>query len=1473
MTAATAGTGPQHGVVWWRRIDPGVVALVAVAYVPLLLTRPGMVGADTKTYLYLDPGRLLSRAPYMWDPNVGMGTVTHQNIGYLWPMGPYYFVTEAIGLPDWVAQRLWLGSIILAAGLGVRWMLRELRWDGTGVTVAAFAYALSPYLLNYAARISVILLPFAGLPWLIGLASRSLRRGDWRAPAIFALVTLTVGGVNATSLILVMVGPILWFVHATFVVREVRLPDAVRAGLRITLLTAVTSLWWLAGLTLQGAYGIPILRYTETYQTVAAAALAPELLRGLGYWFFYGRDGLGAWTASTVALVESVWALALSYLLPFLGFVGALATRFRHRVFFATIVVVGLVLAVGSHPWDSPSPWGRVFQAWSTSDLGLSFRSTPRAVPLIALGLSVFLGAGVAALSRWRPRWHLPVAVGLVLLICANQAPLFRGQMVDRNLMRDEELPQEWLDAAAALGDGDPDTRVLEFPGIDFAAYRWGNTVDPITPGLTDRQYVARELIPYGTPPAANLLNELDAPFQAGRPDPDTLAPLARMMGVGEILFRADLQYERYLTPRPRRTWDQLLDAAGLGEPRTFGAPRPNVPVAELPLDDALELGTPVDAADPPPVSLFPVLDPRPITRTVSASAPVVMAGNAAGAVSLASSGGLQADRPLFYSAAFAEEPEDLEELLVEPGAGLVVTDTNRRQARRWGSVRDNDGYTERAGEVALEEDRTDNRLELFPGETDDDRTVVETYGGATLGASAYGNGVTYTAGDRASNAMDGDPRTAWRVAAFDEAEGNYLVVELAEPVTTDQLTLLQVQGGKNRTMTEVSLSFDGSEPIRVPLGQSSRVTPGQIVNFPSRTFSTLRVTIEATDRGLLASYKGVSDVGIAELTIPGVLPVREVVRPPISLLEVAGASSIDRPLTYVFARRAPNPGDVIVADEEPTLQRWVIGPAAREFTVFGWARLAARTSDADVDRFVGLPDAESGGVTATSSARMPGTVASRASVAVDGDDRTAFLTPINQPRGTWVEYTYPDAVTVDEPSMVVRTDGKHSVPTRVSVSVDGGEAVSVELPEVELGTVTGAERGRTTELSLGTGPLTGSTFRFTIDDVAEAASRDWFGGGRTVLPVGIAEIGLPVVEPPDSDTPLSSACRDDLVRIGDTKVPVRLIGTVGDAVGGRQLRIEACGPPVTIPEGRTLLSSGDGLETGIDVDLLTLASEAGGGGGADTLADPPGTGPVPPTTDVERTGRLDWQVDVRGADEPYWVVLGQSFGDGWHATTSDGADLGPPTLVNGYANGWRVDPAVHGSDVTVQISWPPQRIVWIGLALSLLGVLVCLVLAIRPRRRTDLDPDDAIDPEPMRPEPVGLLRADRPVHSLPRVVVSALVAGFLAFLVGGPQVGAVIAVGTVLALGVRRGQAAVRLASLGLFGAAAAYIVVKQYRNDYQVDFNWVEWFERSHLWGVAAALLLLVSVVTDGPATAPEEDGSAAGEQQQPAQISDRS
>jgi arabinofuranan 3-O-arabinosyltransferase len=1421
----------------------GTVLLALVAYVPLLLTRPGEVGADTKTYLYLDPGRLLSRAAWMWDTNIGLGTVTHQNIGYLWPMGPWYWVMDAVGLPDWVAQRLWLGTLIFAAGLGVRFLLRELRWEGPGVTVASFAYALSPFLLHYGARISVILLPFAGLPWLIGLAARSLRRGGWRWPAVFALVTLTVGGVNATSLVLVMAGPLLWFLHATFVSGEVTLRRAIATGLRISALTLVTSLWWLVGLSVQGTYGIPILRYTETYFVVAHAALSTEVLRGLGYWFFYGRDALGAWIEPAERMVQSIPALVLSFTVPGLALVSGFLTRFRNRGFFALLVATGLVIAVGAHPWEASTPAGAAFKAWTRSDAGLAFRSTPRAVPLVALGLAVMLAAAVAALSSWRPAWHLPVAGGLLALVLANQWALFSGEMVDRNLRRDEELPGYWLDAAAAMeaggGDQGGGTRVYELPGTDFASYRWGNTVDPITPGLMDRPFVARELIPYGTAPSANLLNALDVPLQQGSFDPRSLVPVSQLMGVGTIAHRGDLQFERFRTPRPRNVWHLLTSAEGLEEPLTFGEGIPNEADPRLPLDDEVYFATPSEWPDAPAVSLFDLEDPRSIVRTVSASSPTVMAGDGSGIVDWAATGGLDPDRPILYSASFTDDPGELDGLLSTPGAQLVVTDTNRRAARRWGSVRENDGYTERVEEVPLLEDPADNRLEVFPGAADDAFTVTEQVGGATLSASSYGNPVSYTPSDRAARAMDGDPLTAWRVGAFDEPRGEHLEVALHRPTTTDELTLLQTQRQANRWITEVELSFDGGEPQRVVLEDASRTVPGQRIDIGERTFSTLRITVTETDVGRLDRYVGVSDVGIAEVAIPGVEPVTEVVRPPTDLLDVAGDDSLEHPLTYVFTRRRANPSEVVVEDEESQLLRLVEGPVARRFVVFGTARLAADLPAAVVDQLLGMPAPDAGGVLVTSSSQLAGDPRSRATSALDGDPTTAWQTPVNSAVGEWIEIESPEDLDIDEIGLTVVRDGRHSVPTRIRVQVDDAEPVVAEV--IDPGVGERDERGAVEELTIPVPPQHGRRVRVTVEAVQEASSKDWFGGSRTVLPVGIAELDVGATAAvPDAADPLPSACRDDVLLLDEQPVSVRVDGTVGEALAREPLDLVACDDGTDVRSGSVLLESEPGLSSGFDVDQVVLASAPGGDPGRNTRAKGPEPVETPPRADGANPARLTWTVDVASASDPYWVVLGQSLSPGFRAVAANGADLGEPTLVNGYANGWLVDPTEVGADTTITITWAPQRAVWIALALSALGVLLCAACILRPPRWW-AGATLGETPPTMASSGVAPLRIEGSAVPARRAATVALGVALVALVLGGWAVALATGLVVAVALGWRWGQVLLRAVGIGLFAAAAGFVIAKQWRFGFVVDFNWMNQFELTHAWTLTAVALLV--------------------------------
>ncbi|MCL9798054.1 alpha-(1-_3)-arabinofuranosyltransferase family protein, partial [Frankia sp. AgKG'84/4] len=396
-----------------RRLVPSwpTLVLAAIAYVPLLLTQPGKIGADTKAYLYLDPARMLRRAVSMWDPAIGMGTVTHQNIGYLYPQGLFYWLAQVAGLPDWVAQRLWTGSILFGAGAGVLFLLRSLRWPNRFAFVAALGYMLSPYILEYVARISAILLPYAGLGWLIGITIRGLREAapgragwrpvGWRFPAAFALVVTTVGSINASSLIFILFAPLLWIPFAVWGTREVRLGAAAAMATRAVLAIIVTSAWWMAGLYTQAGYGLNVLAFTETIETVASSSQASEVLRGLGNWFFYGQDALGPWIGPATRYTQVLWLIVVSFAVPILAVAAASAVRWAHRGYFVALILLGTTIAVGVYPYDDPSPWGKVFKDFAEgSTAGLALRSLPRAVPMVALGLSVLLAGGLAALEE-----------------------------------------------------------------------------------------------------------------------------------------------------------------------------------------------------------------------------------------------------------------------------------------------------------------------------------------------------------------------------------------------------------------------------------------------------------------------------------------------------------------------------------------------------------------------------------------------------------------------------------------------------------------------------------------------------------------------------------------------------------------------------------------------------------------------------------------------------------------------------------------------------------------------------------------------------------------------------------------------------------------------------------------------------------------------------------------------------------------
>ncbi|HEU5085352.1 MAG TPA: alpha-(1-_3)-arabinofuranosyltransferase family protein [Acidimicrobiales bacterium] len=1410
---------------WWLPL----LVLAVLVYVPLLLTEAGAVVADTKSYLYLDPGRLLSRAVSMWDPHVGLGTVPHQQIGYLWPAGPWYWAFEQLGAPDWVAQRLWLGTIMVGAGGGVLFLGRTWRWRPTAATAAAFAYALSPFVLTLAARISVILLPFAGLPWLLALTVRALHTRGWRYPALFGLVVATVGSVNATSILLVGLVPVLWIAYSTFGSHDVTRSRAATTTAKIGAVTIAVNLWWIGGLSVQATDGIEVLRYTETAEVVANASVAPEVLRGLGYWFFYGDDRLGPWIEPSVDYTQRLWLIALTYGIAVLGLLSLGVVRWRHRSFLVGILLVGTVVAVGAHPWGSPPPVAALIKAFLLTDLGLAMRSLPRAVPLVALALALGIGSLVGALAEQVSRRGLAGAAVVAALAYAALPPLWMREMVPANLQRPEEIPSYWYDVAGHLEGRGDDTRVLEIPGADFASYRWGNTVDPILPGIMDRPYVARELIPYGTAPSADLLNAVDLELQEQTTAGRGLAAVARLMGVGDVLLRNDLQYERYNTPRPRSLLALASAAPGLGEPTRFGEGVPNVAVADAPMIDEQHLARDGALPESPAVVVFPVEDPQPIVRTHADEQMVILSGDGTGIVHAAEAGLLHGDELIRYSADLTDDP-DFVRTQLRDRRGLVVTDTNRKRGERWTTVRHTQGYTETQDGGLLRDDRTDNRLPVFedrPGT----QTVAE-HRGLGVQATGYGNPITFTPEERPANAADGDPTTAWRVAAFDDAVGHQLVLTAPEPVTTDRITLLQPQTGEiNRWITEVELSFDGDDAMTVELDDSSRTAPGQTIDIGERSFRELTVEIRADTAGRRPGWDGLTSVGFAEVDVAG-LRLDEVIRMPSDLLEAGGFRTRSYPLALVQTRVRSIPTEVTRTDEEFAMARAVDLPATRTYALDGEVRLSARADAPVLDALLGRGGPAAGMPTVTASTRLPGGLAHLPSNVLDGDPSTWWTTTFAAPPGQRLRIEAPAPTTATEVRFVVVDDPQHSVPRAVTVVADGAEVLTAPLDLQPAGDGLAAA---TVALP---GPVTASSFELAFPDVAPRTTIDWYSQNPIVLPLAVADLDLGGLTVPARPDAIDTGCRDDLLTIDGEPVAVRIQGRVDHALAGGALPLVPCGDAVTIPGGDRLFRTAEGRDTGLDLDRLVWRSAAGGGPGepgSPIVAD----GPDAPTVSVLSQDDATVDVRVTGAEpgRPFWLVLGQSHSPGWQLDADDAESEGTE-LVDGFANGFLVTPEASSFEATIR--FVPQNRVEVGLLVSALAAIGALVLVLLPAR--ELRPL----PIPLQ-EPVRRLRALTWEGALPDrrdARILGVVAGIAGALLITPPIG--IAIGLAAGFAARREtwRPVFTVLPAALLAAVAGYVLVTQFRNEIPPGLHWPNQTGRLHPLGLTAVVLLAVDV-----------------------------
>ncbi|MEI7505233.1 MAG: alpha-(1-_3)-arabinofuranosyltransferase family protein, partial [Actinomycetes bacterium] len=889
-----------------RRYDVCIIALLA--YLPLLLSAPGKLPADTKLYLYLNPGRLLSDAAWTWDNRQLGGWVPHQNVGYLWPTGPWFAFFDWLNIPDWIAHRLWLGSLLIIAGLGARWLTKLLELPAKSYFIAGVAYQLSPYVLPYISRTSALLLPWALLPWIVGLTLKIIHEPKLKYFAIFGLIIMSSGGLNATALLMIAPAPVIWLIDA-WSTRQISWKRALSLTGLLGLISAVMSAWWASGLSVQGKYGAPVLSYSEALQSTSATSTATEALRGLGYWLFYDRNKITALTSASTPYQNNLLIIVIGVVLVIASCVGLLCHHKLKRP-LSLMLLIGVVLSVGAYPADSPSPLWSYFSHHPKSAISLALRSSSRAVPLIALalaiGLAIFAHRAMTLLAQRSPRLTHAVLPFTLLLVCLNVPALFGGRYIDPAISRPEKLPTAWTQAATLLDqrfDAGHTGSVLILPGIESAAYRWGYPVDPILPGITKKPLITRDWLPLGSAPFMDLLYALDDSFQNGTADANSIAPIARLLGADTIMVVNSYQYERFGIHRPERSASLVASAPGLTPIADFGTPSINL-AEEYETNDLLDY----PATALPEISLYAVSHSSAGARITQN--PVVVSADGTGLVDLARAGLIDGKSTVLASAAL--DSVALTEA-VASAPEVIVTDSNRKRAHQWRGSQEVWGATEGVGPVLDSFDAFDNRLPVFPLAADhiETQSIAENNSGITMSATAYGALLSYLPEYRPANANDGNVDTSWSVGWGINPIGQVLTYtsNLSSP-EIDHLELVPAQfSTEQRQIVSMSVSVNGSPWANHVIDPSASVTTIEL----AQPGNTVRLRIDGVTEG-----DDQLPVGWAEI-LPASFQQPEVIMVPRDAAAVADAST---PISYSFTRLQADEYKTFRQDPELSINR-----------------------------------------------------------------------------------------------------------------------------------------------------------------------------------------------------------------------------------------------------------------------------------------------------------------------------------------------------------------------------------------------------------------------------------------------------------------------------------------------------------------------------------------------------------------------
>lgn len=1239
------------------RLSAISLALAAVAF----LQEPGRIAADTKLDLAVDPLGFLLRSLTMWEPLGFFGQLQNQAYGYLFPIGPFFVLGDALGMPAWVVQRLWWSALLIIAFLGVTRLARLLGIQrAPAAIVAGLAYALAPRMVTEIGVLSVEVLPFAIAPWVLiplVLATQG-RIGPRRAAALSGIALLCAGGVNAVATAVLVPLGAWWILSAS------RGRARWRLGGWWALGVVLATLWWAVPLLLLGRYSPPFLDWIESSSVTTLITSPDVVFRGTSQWVAYVAEAGGpVWPAGWLLVTSAVLVFSTG-LTAALGAAGLALRSTPYRVFLVGLLLLGAIGVSLGHIGPVQGMGADAVRDLLDGVLA-PLRNTHKADLLLRLPLALGVGylAQAALNRRGRAGLGHAAVTGLVVLVLVGAWPLATGSALKGRTY--DSIPTYWQDAADWLADNSPEGRALVVPASSFGIYSWGRSQDEPLQALGESPWAVRDAVPLSSAGNIRWLDAVEERLESGRGSPGLADALARA-GVDYLVVRNDIDQRQTGAPRSVLIRQALVRSGGFTPVAGLGPALPPYRTETTVVDDGLQdtvAAVEIWQVDSP----YAASDPRVTLRP--AADPLVLGGQAESVIALADAGELGARAVVV---AGDDGP------LVDAGLNVVTgtADGFRRTEVNVGSVRNN-----RSSTMTQEEEFDQNRrvYDYLPVDPEGRQSVAVFTGGSVL-ASSSGSQATALRGRSAGaspwNAIDQDPATAWVSGDLSPGVGQWWELRSQEAFTTDVVTVRLLVGDIAGTApTEITVTSDRGE-ITVPVDATD--LPQQIEVPPGST-KTLRLTLSAVEDGSVGE-----GFGLREVTIPGFDPsvTRQVVVP----TEVAGGPIVlqaragERPgCAAVAGELVCSPQLVRTGEERSGISRIVNVAQEGDYRVRVWVRPRPGTAlDALLEPISRTaPRAEASSVSTSDPAGRP-------QAAIDGVLSTAWTASVFDPKPeltiTWAEPRDVRGVRLRvEPGLVA------SRPLSVTSIVNGRETPTVV-------SSSGMVRFPPQE-------ATSITLRF--ENTASVRSLDPDTGAVAPLPLGISDISILGASDLDRGPRLGDEASvpcgfgPEVFVDGDPAVATRISATVSDVLTDRLISAQPC-------DGRVLsLSAGQHL-----IDIASTEEFA-----IETVAlEPVASTPLPARTDAVDV--LTWDathraVEIARAPEARLLETTENANDGWSATV-DGDQL-QPVRVDGWRQAWIVPAGVGG---VVTMDYGPQKFYLAGLVGGAIAVLILVVMA-----------------------------------------------------------------------------------------------------------------------------------------------------------------